>query len=128
MTYGELALLRYILEQVKEDKKVILSFYQKVDADSLYNYFDNLITEIEKDKIKNPKVEYQKFQLWLDVRSVRGVKDEKTGVNEKEKDPEKGEEDQGKQSKDGRSGMEHTKDRKKRDHSKEKKSTKIVSI
>ena len=38
MTYGELALLRYILEQVKEGKKVSLSDDQKIDTDSLYNY------------------------------------------------------------------------------------------
>lgn len=110
MTYGELALLRYVLEQVKDGKKVNISPDQKVDTDSLYNYFDNVITDIEKDKIKNPKVEYQAIRLWVDVSKVRGVEDVKKRINEKEKDPEKGKAEQGQQKK--RSGSKENKSRK----------------
>ncbi|GAG06418.1 unnamed protein product, partial [marine sediment metagenome] len=89
MTYGELALLRRILERVKEGKEVSISDDQKVDTDSLYNYFDNVITHIEKDKIKDPKIVYQAIRLWVDVSKARGVEDVKERVDEKEKDPEK---------------------------------------
>ena len=51
MTYSELALLGHILNNVKEGKlPEIASNDNKVDLDSLANYFDNLILEVEKEK------------------------------------------------------------------------------
>ena len=50
MTYGQLALIRYVLEQVKEGKKPSISNSQKVDLDDMGNYFDNLVTDIKKNK------------------------------------------------------------------------------
>ena len=55
MTYGQLALNRYVLEQLAEGKKPSISNSQKVDLDYLANHYDNVITDIEKDMKKNPK-------------------------------------------------------------------------
>lgn len=125
MTYGELCLIRFILENVKEGNKVTISDDEKVDVDSLYDYFNNVITEIEKEKAKNPRIKYQAIRLLVDVSKVRGVEDVKERVDEKEKDPEKGEEGQGKQSKDSRPGVEHTKDEKSGEHSRENRREKV---
>ncbi|GAI50643.1 unnamed protein product, partial [marine sediment metagenome] len=80
----------------------------------------------EKDKIKNPKVEYQAIRLWVDVSKVRGVEDVKEGINEKEKDSEKVEEEQRKQPKNRGVRVGHAQDKKSGDHSKQKKETKVV--
>jgi len=57
MTEGQLALVRYILEKVKEGKTPSVSNDEKVDLDSITNYFDNLLLDVEKQnkkgKIKN---------------------------------------------------------------------------
>ena len=55
MTYGQLALNRYVLEQLKEGKTPSISDSQKVDLDYLANNFDNVISDIEKDMKKKPK-------------------------------------------------------------------------
>jgi len=52
MTEGQLALVRYILEQVKEGKTPSVSNDEKVDLDSTTNYFDNLLLDVEKQKKK----------------------------------------------------------------------------
>ena len=54
MTYGQLALNRYVLEQVKESKKPSISNSQKVDLDYLANHYDNVITKIEGDMKRKP--------------------------------------------------------------------------
>ena len=55
MNYEQLALNRYVLEQLKEGKTPSISDSQKVDLDYLANHYDNVITEIEKDMKKNPR-------------------------------------------------------------------------
>jgi len=54
MTHGQLALLRYVIEEVKQGKKPSISNDQKVDLDSMHNHFDNIITDIENDMKKKP--------------------------------------------------------------------------
>lgn len=54
MTYEQLALNRYVLEQVKEGKKPSISKSQKVDLDYLANHYDNVIKNIERDLIRSP--------------------------------------------------------------------------
>ncbi len=54
MTYGQLALLRYVIEQVKEGKKPSVSNDQKVDLDYLANHYDNVISDIERDMKRRP--------------------------------------------------------------------------
>jgi len=67
MTYGQLALLRHVIEQVKEGKTILVSNTEKVDLDYLGNYFDNLLLNIEKEKKRNSKVIYQNFILGIEV-------------------------------------------------------------
>ena len=55
MTYSQLALNRYVLEQLKEGKTPSISNSQKVDLDYLANHYDNVITDIEKEMKKNPR-------------------------------------------------------------------------
>lgn len=50
MTEGELALANYILEQVKESKEVKMGNNEKVGLDSVTDYFNNLLLDIEKNK------------------------------------------------------------------------------
>ena len=52
MTEGELALARYILERVKEGKEFTMSKEEKVDLDSITDYFNNLLSDVEKAKKK----------------------------------------------------------------------------
>lgn len=67
MTYGQLALLRYVLCDVKEGKKPSISNNEKVDLDYLANFFNNLILNIEEEKKRNSKVKYQNFILGIEV-------------------------------------------------------------
>lgn len=55
MTEGQLALAQDILEKVKEGKKPSISNVEKVDLDSVTDYFNNLLLDIEKQKKKNFK-------------------------------------------------------------------------
>ena len=50
MTEGELALARHILERVKEGKEFTMSKEEKVDLDSVTDYFNNLLLDVEKNK------------------------------------------------------------------------------
>ena len=50
MTEGELALARHILEQVKEGKEFTISNKEKVDLDSITDYFNNILLDVEKSK------------------------------------------------------------------------------
>ena len=63
MTEGELALARHVLEQVREEKEVILSNREKVDLDSVTDYFNNLLSDVEKNKkrgkIKDGVINYR---------------------------------------------------------------------
>lgn len=52
MTEGELALTRHVLEQVKEGKEVSITKEEKVDLDSVTDYFSNLLSDIAKNKRK----------------------------------------------------------------------------
>jgi len=67
MTYTQLALLRHVLEQVKEGKLPEITNAEKVDLDYLENYYDNLISDIERDKKKNSKAELQSFVMVVEV-------------------------------------------------------------
>jgi len=67
MTYRQLALLRHVLEQVKNGKLPEITNAEKVDLDYLANYYDNLILDIEREKKKNSKVEWQNFVMVVEV-------------------------------------------------------------
>jgi len=67
MTYSQLALLRHVLEQVKEGKLPEITNAEKVDLDYMANYYDNLISDIERDKKKNSKAELQSFVMVVEV-------------------------------------------------------------
>jgi len=67
MTYRQLALLRHVLEQVKNGKLPEITNAEKVDLDYLENYYDNLISDIEKEKKRNSKVEWQNFVMVIEV-------------------------------------------------------------
>jgi len=67
MTYSQLALLRYILENARDGKMPDISDDEKVDLDYMANYYDNLITDIERDKKKNSKAELQSFVMVVEV-------------------------------------------------------------
>jgi len=67
MTYRQLALLRHVLEQIKGGKLPEITNAEKVDLDYLENYYDNLISDIEKEKKKNSKVEWQNFVMVVEV-------------------------------------------------------------
>ena len=67
MTYSQLALLRHVLEQMKEGKLPEITNAEKVDLDYMANYYDNLITDIEREKKKNSKAELQSFVMVVEV-------------------------------------------------------------
>ena len=50
MTEGQLALARHILEQVKEGKEFTMTNEEKIDLDSITDYFNNLLLDMEKNK------------------------------------------------------------------------------
>ena len=66
MTEGELALARHILEQVKEGKEFSMSNNEKVDLDSITDYFNNLLLDIEKNK-KRGKVGVITYRLIVEI-------------------------------------------------------------
>lgn len=64
MTYKQLVLLRYVIDKVKEGKKPSISNNEKVDLDYLENYFNNLLADVEKQKVKSKdKVLYYKVGI-----------------------------------------------------------------
>jgi len=67
MTYTQLVLNRHVLEQVKEGKLPEITNAEKVDLDYMANYYDNLITDIEREKKKNSKAELQNFVMVIEV-------------------------------------------------------------
>ena len=67
MTYTQLALLRHVLEQVKEGKLPEITNAEKVDLDYMANYYNNLISDIEREKKKNSKAELQSFVMVVEV-------------------------------------------------------------
>ena len=64
MTYTQLALLRHVLEQVKDGKLPEITNAEKVDLDYLENYYNNLISEVEKEK---GKTHFLAFRLNIEV-------------------------------------------------------------
>ena len=54
INYPQLALLRFVLEEVKEGRVPSVSNDQKVDLDYLHNNFDNVISRIEKEMKRRP--------------------------------------------------------------------------
>jgi len=67
MTYSQLALLRHVLEQMKEGKLPEITNAEKVDLDYMANYYNNLILDIEREKKKNSKAELQSFVMVVEV-------------------------------------------------------------
>jgi len=67
MTHSQLALLRHVLEQVKEGKLPEITNAEKVDLDYMANYYNNLILDIEREKKKNSKAELQSFVMVVEV-------------------------------------------------------------
>ena len=66
MTEGELALANHVLEQVKEGKEFSMGKEEKVDLDSVTDYFNNLLLNIEKNK-KRGKVKGQIITYQLSI-------------------------------------------------------------
>ena len=64
MTYTQLALIRHVLEQVKNGKLPEITNAEKVDLDYLENYYNNLISEVEKEK---GKTHFLAFRLNVEV-------------------------------------------------------------
>ena len=67
MTYSQLALNRYVLEEVKNGRMPTITDNEKIDLDYMVNHWDNVISNIEKDKKKNPKAELQNFVTVVEV-------------------------------------------------------------
>lgn len=63
MNLKQIALNRYVCEQIKEGKEISISNDEKVDLDYLANYWDNIITEIEKEIKKKPNIRGCTFKL-----------------------------------------------------------------
>jgi len=63
MNLSQIVLNRYILETLKKDKKPSLSNEEKVDLDYLVNYWDNIISEIEKEIKKKPNIRGVTFKF-----------------------------------------------------------------
>ena len=56
------------MEQVKDGKKPSISNAQKVDLDYIVNYWDNIITEIEKEIKKKPNIRGVTFKLNIAIK------------------------------------------------------------
>lgn len=67
MRYSQLALNRYVLEEVKEGRMPVIELKEKIDLDYMADYYNNLISNIEKDRKKNPKAELQSFVMVVEV-------------------------------------------------------------
>ena len=67
MTHTQLALNRYILEEVKEGRMPSITDNEKIDCDYMAGYYDNLILDIEKEKTRNKKAIWQNFILTIEV-------------------------------------------------------------
>jgi len=67
MTYSQLALLRHVLEQMKNGKLPEITNAEKVDLDYMANYYNNLILDIEREKKRNSKAELQSFVMVIEV-------------------------------------------------------------
>ena len=67
MTYTQLALNRYILEEVKNGRMPSITDNEKIDCDYMANYYNNLILDIEREKKKNSKTELQSFVMVVEV-------------------------------------------------------------
>ena len=63
MNLKQLALQRYVIEQVKEGKTPSVSNDEKVDLDYITNYWDNIIMEIVKEIKKKPNIRGCTFKL-----------------------------------------------------------------
>ena len=63
MNYRQLCLQRYVIEKVKEGKTPSVSNDEKVDLDYITNYWDNIISEIEKELKKKPNIRGCTFKL-----------------------------------------------------------------
>ena len=68
MHLQQLALNRYVIEQIKEGKKPSVSNNEKVDLDYLTNYWDNIISEIEKEIKKKPSIKGVTFKLYVEIK------------------------------------------------------------
>ena len=68
MTYEQLALNRYVLEQVNEGKKPSISHRQKVDLDYLANLYDNVITDLERDMKRRPNCREFSFLMRVSIK------------------------------------------------------------
>ena len=67
MRYSQLALNRFVLEEVKEGRMPAITNNEKVDLDYMAGYYNNLILDIEKDKKKGSKAELQNFVMVVEV-------------------------------------------------------------
>lgn len=68
MDLKQLALNRYVVEQIKEGKKPSVSNDEKVDLDYLANYWDNIISDIEKEVKEKPNTKGVAFRLYIEVK------------------------------------------------------------
>jgi len=67
MTLTQLALNRYILEEVKNGRMPSITDNEKIDCDYMVNYYDNLITDIEKEKKDWKNLKIMNYRLIIEV-------------------------------------------------------------
>lgn len=65
MNLKQLALNRYVIEQVKEGKTPSISNDEKVDLDYIANYWDNIISMADKEVKKKPNIQTVAFRFVL---------------------------------------------------------------
>ena len=63
MNLRQLCLQRYVCEKVNNGEKLEITHAEKVDLDYITNYWDNIITEIEKEIKKKPNIKGCTFKL-----------------------------------------------------------------
>ena len=64
----QIALNRMVVEKLKDKKKPSISNDQKVDLDYLFNYWDNIISQIEREVKKKPNIRGVTFKLTVTLQ------------------------------------------------------------
>ena len=68
MNLKQLALNRYVIEQVKGGGKPSVSNDEKVDLDYIANFWDNIISMAEKEVKKKPNAKTVVFRFVLEMK------------------------------------------------------------
>ena len=65
MNFRQLALQRYVCERVKNRERLEITHAEKVDLDYITNYWDNIITEIEREIKKKKDIKGCTFKFTI---------------------------------------------------------------